>query len=113
MKALAFLGAAFLAACAAAPPPALLLAQPMDGQRDVERLFVDGPYRPPIVHDGGCFSCFYELPKGAYIAQGWPYYYNCCFEYPSCGHGTWYLKRALCRTCCCSPCRCASIRLCR
>lgn len=64
--------------CASAPrPPAPAAPAPSGGARQiVDRLRVDPTWQPPVT-GGECVSCWYELPQGSYIAQGWYYRRGC------------------------------------
>ncbi len=80
------------AGCAASPRAAVPAGEtPRSGGRDyADRLRVETAYRPAPT-GGECVTCWYELPRGSYIAQGWMWN-ACCSVYPSCGHGgsvTW------------------------
>jgi hypothetical protein len=74
-----------LAGCAVAERPVPAAAGPTDESRAfVDRLRVDTSWHPPS-SGGQVLSCSYELPEGAYTAQGWPCYYysrSCEWERP-------------------------------
>jgi hypothetical protein len=83
MKLWSALAAALLAGCAASPAaPRSPEPSAPQGRDYADRLRVDTDYRPAPT-GGECVTCWYELPRGAYIAQGWA----CCSVYPACGHG--------------------------
>jgi hypothetical protein len=93
-------GVAFagLMGCAARPPrpgPAERQEMSAETRAFVDRLRADDAYRPAPT-GGQCVSCWVELPRGAYVAQGWwgwPLFGGCCCPaYPSCAHArTWLL----------------------
>jgi hypothetical protein len=76
------LGFVLAAGCAVPPPPA---PPPSPGEDDaadlVGRLRVEREYRPAPT-GAEPVGVFYELPRGAYIAQGW------CVSVPGWGWGT-------------------------
>jgi hypothetical protein len=66
------------------PPPFDAPSAPDPESRAmVDRLRVDPPWHPPTGGGQG-LSCSYELPEGAYVAQGWPcsFYRLCGWERP-------------------------------
>ena len=69
------------AGCAAPPRPAPPL--PADSRDSVDRLRVETAWHPAPT-GGDCVMAWYELPQGAYVAQGWGW--NACFspERPIC-----------------------------
>lgn len=66
------------AGCASARPVAVARApeEVPEGREYVDRLRVDTSWRP-VSMGGECVSCWYELPQGSYVAQGWPWYAYC------------------------------------
>lgn len=59
-----------LAACATSAPPAPPPAESHEARRFVEGLRVERDYRP-APQGSEVVSRFIELPRGAYVAQGW------------------------------------------
>ena len=86
MKFLGSLALLLLAACAPRPiadEPGCVDRQPRadESRAFVDRLRVDTSWHPPST-GGQVLTCSYELPEGAYVAQGWP-----CWAYRSCEWG--------------------------
>jgi hypothetical protein len=82
MKYLGAIGLLLAAGCASVEqaPAAPASETGTKGREFVDRLRVDTSWHPAPT-GGECVTCWYELPSGAYIAQGW--WWN------SCGWGAW------------------------
>lgn len=63
---------------AAAPAP---VERSEEARRMVESLRVETSWRPPAT-GGDCVACWYSLPDGSYIAQGWPCWRSCGWSRP-------------------------------
>lgn len=104
MKAWAVLTLIFAAACSSSgpkydPPPT------REGKEFVDRLTIGGQYRTAPQGSEG-FKAFYDLPKGAFVAQGWwPGYWVCCKAWPSCACSP-YSRKLPCPHCNAWPCTC-------
>jgi hypothetical protein len=72
-----------LAACAAPARPARSPEVSPEARAMVDGLRVDREYRP-APQGNESYNAFFELPRGAYVAQGWAV--ACCAAWPSCCH---------------------------